>query len=311
MLNTYDFIRRVPALFRKAFVVLGNNRTAFIGSWAVAGIAAVPAVFALLTAFYVSFNRTNLPDLDGFIRFEPPTRGHIYDAKGHVLIELGRERRDIIRYEEIPDVVREAILSAEDKNFFSHSALDYFAFLRVVAKTNIPGLVAHFTTVHAEDASNASAVFPQGGSTITQQLVRGYFLQKLTSTKNSNSLQHEGILPHVLALVIGVPGTNRLLLKIETIRLSIWIEGEMRKQYGSKRRAKEELFARYANFVYLGNGRYGFAAASDYYFHRPIETFTMDDADKLISSDKLFARKFDIGVDESVVGMLETRLREG
>ena len=89
-----------------------------------------------------------------------------------------------------------------------------------------------------------------------------------------------GIFPHVLAFVIGVPGANKLLLKIETIRLSLWIEGEMRKQYGSKRRAKEELFARYASFVYLGNGRYGFAAASEYYFHKPIETFTLDDADK-------------------------------
>jgi penicillin-binding protein 1A len=54
----------------------------------------------------------------------------------------------------------------------------------------------------------------------------------------------------------------------------------MRKRYGSKRRAKEELFARYASFVYLGNGRYGFAAASEYYFHKPIETFALDDADK-------------------------------
>jgi penicillin-binding protein 1A len=280
MPNNCDFLRRVPALFRKAFVVARNNRKVLIGFWAVAGIAEVPAAFVTFTAVYVNFNRTNLPDLDGFVHFDPPTMGHIYDANGHVLIELGRERRDIVRYNEMPDVVREAILSAEDKNFFSHSAVDYFAFLRVLTKTNIPRLVSHFTTVHAQNASKPSAVFPQGGSTITQQLVRGYFLQKLTSTKNSNLLQHEGIFPRVLAFVIGVPGTNKLLLKIEALRLSMWIEAEMRKQYGSKRRAKEELFARYVNFVYLGNGRYGFAAASEFYFHRPIETLTVDDADK-------------------------------
>jgi penicillin-binding protein 1A len=280
MLNTRDFIRQVPALFHKAFVAVLKNHTARVVFRVVAGIALVPVVIAVFTSFYVNFNRTNLPDLDGFIRFEPPTMGHVYDANGYVLIELGRERRDIIRYEDIPDVVREAVLSAEDKNFFSHSGVDYSVVLRLLAKTNIRALVAHFTTFHGEDASRRPSVFPQGGSTITQQLVRGYFLQKLSSTKNSSSLQQEGILPRVLAFVIGVPGTNKLLLKIEAIRLSLWIESEMRKQYGSKRRAKEELFARYASFVYLGNGRYGFAAASDYYFHKPIETFTVDDADK-------------------------------
>ena len=281
MLNTQRFHSTGPGAISQGICRCAEqSQRPVLSFWVVAGIALIPVVFAVFTAFYVNFNRTNLPDLDGFIRFEPPAMGHIYDAKGHVLIELGRERRDIIRYEEIPDVVREAILSAEDKNFFSHSGVDYSVFLRLLAKTNIRALVAHFTTFDGEDASKRPPVFPQGGSTITQQLVRGYFLQKLSSTKNSNSLQHEGILPHVLAFVIGVPGTNKLLLKIEAIRLSLWIEEEMRKQYGSKRRAKEELFARYANFVYLGNGRYGFAAASDYYFHKPIETFTVDDADK-------------------------------
>ena len=280
MLNTRDFIRQFPALFRKAFAAVRNNRAARIAFRVLAGIALVPLVFAIFTDFYVNFNRTNLPDLDGFIRFEPPTMGHVYDANGHVLVELGRERRDIVRYEEIPDVVREAILSAEDENFFSHSGVDYSVFLRLLAKTNVRALFAHFATFDGANASNRPLVFPQGGSTITEQLVHGYFLPGLSSTKNSNSLQHEGMLPHVLAFVIGVPGTNKLLLKIETIRLSLWIEGEMRQQYGSKRRAKEELFARYASFVYLGNGRYGFAAASEYYFHKRIETFTVDDADK-------------------------------
>ena len=280
MLNIHNFIRLLPARFHKAFISVRKNRAARLTSRVVAGIALVPLVFALFTAFYVNFNRTNLPDLDGFIHFEPPTMGHVYDANGHVLIELGQERRDIILYEEIPDVVRDAILSAEDQNFFSHSGVDYSVFLRLLVKTNIRALAARFTRFDHRVASKDPPVFPQGGSTITQQLVRGYFLQKLSSTKNSNSLQHEGKLPHILAFVIGVPGTNKLLLKIEEMRLSLWIEGEMQARYGSKRRAKEEILARYASFVYLGNGRYGFAAASEYYFHKPIETFTVDDADE-------------------------------
>jgi penicillin-binding protein 1A len=84
----------------------------------------------------------------------------------------------------------------------------------------------------------------------------------------------------VLALFIGVPGANKFLLKVEGMRLSLWIEAEMQKRFGSKRRAKEELLARYASFIYLGNGRYGFAAASQYYFGIPVTQLTADDADK-------------------------------
>lgn len=279
MLST-DFIREIPARCKRAFVAVWSQRAVRIVFRVILGIALIPLAFGIITAFYVSFDRADLPDLEGFIRFDPPTMGHVYDANGHVLVELGRERRDIVRYQDVPDVVRDAILSAEDENYFSHSGVDYSVFLRLLAKTNIRALFAHFTPFHGKDGSQSPAVFPQGGSTITEQLVRGYFLEKLSSTKNSHSLQHQGIVPHVLAFVIGTPGANKLLLKIETIRLSLWIEGEMRKQYGSKRRAKEEIFARYASFVYLGNGRYGFAAASEYYFHKPLGTFTVDDADK-------------------------------
>jgi len=229
---------------------------------------------------YISYNRTDLPDLDAFLRFEPPTMGRIYDANGHVLIELGSERREIIQFKNIPDVLRQAILSAEDENFFSHSGVDYSVFPRLLSKINFHSLVVHAGNSTGENAAGRAPVFPQGGSTITQQLVRGYFLQKLTSTKNSNTLQHEGLSPHALALVLGVPGANKVLLKVEEMRLSLWIEGEMRKRYGSKRRAKEELLARYASFIYLGNGRYGFAAASQYYFGAPLAALTADDADK-------------------------------
>lgn len=55
-------------------------------------------VAVLFGLIYISYNRKNLPDLDAFLRFEPPTIGHIYDANGQVVIELGRERREIIQY---------------------------------------------------------------------------------------------------------------------------------------------------------------------------------------------------------------------
>ncbi|MHB8499908.1 MAG: transglycosylase domain-containing protein [Candidatus Acidiferrales bacterium] len=243
-------------------------------------IAAFPVLLAIFAVFYINFNRTNLPDLDAFNRFEPPTIGYVYDANGQVLIELARERRQVIQYKEIPEVVRQAILSAEDENFFSHSGVDYSVFLRVLAKTNIRAMLARPKGSKNEDVQDRALVFPQGGSTITQQLVRGYFLQSLTSTENASTPQHHGILPRVLACFIGVPSTNKLLRKVEEMRLSLWIEGEMQREYGSKQKAKEELFARYASFIYLGNGRYGFAAASQYYFGKSIVSFTAEDADK-------------------------------
>ncbi|HSK31340.1 MAG TPA: penicillin-binding transpeptidase domain-containing protein, partial [Candidatus Limnocylindria bacterium] len=66
----------------------------------------------------------------------------------------------------------------------------------------------------------------------------------------------------------------------EEVRLSFWIEEEMQRRFGSKRNAKEEILARYASFIYMGNRRYGFATAAEYYFGRPLATFTADDADK-------------------------------
>ena len=280
MLNTHDFIRQFPVLVHKAIVAMRNNRTARIVFRVVAGIALVPVIFAVFTVLYVNLDRSDLPDLDGFIRFEPPTTGHVYDANGHVLIELGKERREIIQYRDIPDVLQQAILSAEDENFFAHSGVDYSVFPRLLSKANFHALIGRTGSSNRENPGERANVFPQGGSTITQQLVRGYFLQELTSTKNSNTLQHQGFLSHLLAFIIGVPGANRVLLKVEEMRLASWIEGEMRKRYGSKRRAKEELLARYASFIYLGNGRYGFAAASEYYFGMPVTALAVDDADK-------------------------------
>lgn len=238
------------------------------------------AVFALGSLHHIYLDRRNLPDLGPFTRFEFPTIGHVYDTNSQPLVEFAREYREITRYEDIPPIVRDAILAAEDKRFFSHSGVDYLSVPRVLSKVRVGAWGTRLATGGRRDNMRGRAIFPQGGSTITQQLVRGVFLQRQTSQENSYQLRSLGILPRALSSVIGARNVNMVLRKREEIRLSSWIEEQMRGQFGSKRRAKEEIFARYASFVYMSNGQYGFARAAEYYFGRPLATFTSDDADK-------------------------------
>ncbi len=241
---------------------------------------AFAGVLASAGLYYFYFDRNNLPDLGGFSRFEFPTIGYIYDANGRPLKEMASESRQITRYEEIPPIIRDAIVAAEDKNFFSHSGIDYSVFARLVTKIKFGDLVGRMARMGRRDVANNAAIFPQGGSTITQQLVRGYFLKTMTAQENSDQLRHHGRLPRVLSSVIGARTVNMLVRKAEEIRLSLWIEEEMCKQFGSKRRAKQEILARYASLIYMGNGQYGIARGADYYFGRSLDKFTADDADK-------------------------------
>ena len=246
-------------------------------------VAVAPAGAALFTldALHdIYLGRSNLPDLGPFTRFEFPTIGHVYDANGQPLIELAREYRQITPYDDIPTIVRGAILATEDKRFFSHDGVDYLSIPRVLTKIRISALARRLTTGGRYDNTSGQAIFPQGGSTITQQLVRGCFLQRQTSQENSYTLRNVGFESRAVSSVIGERNANMVARKREEIRLSLWLEEQMRKQFGSKRRAKEEILARYASFVYMGNGQYGFAKAAEYYFGRPLSTFTADDADK-------------------------------
>ena len=227
------------------------------------GTTAVTAVLATAVFYHVYFDRNNLPDLEGFTRFEFPTIGGIYDANGHLLKEMASESREITRYEEIPAIVRDAILAAEDKNFFSHSGVDYSGFARVLCKVKLGRLIGRLRKMGSRDAANNSAIFPQGGSTITQQLVRGYFLKDMTAQEDSDQLRHSQTLARALSSVIGARTVNMLFRKLEEIRLSLWVEEEMRARFGSKRRAKEEILARYASLIYMGNGQYGFGRGAE------------------------------------------------
>ena len=240
-------------------------------------VAAILAVSLAVTVTglvqHLYFDRSGLPDLGPFIRFEPPTIGEVHDARGKVLIELAREYRRRVSYEAVPLVLRQAILSAEDKNFLSHSGVDYGVLPRVASKTAASSLAPWW-----RGRSGFRVLFPQGGSTLTQQLVRGYFLQDFTRLENGDALFRDSLAPRLVSAVVGVPATNKLARKLEEMRLTLWLEDEMRRRYGSQAQAKREIFARYASFVYLGNGRYGFAAASEYYFGKTLSSYTGADA---------------------------------
>ena len=121
-------------------VVRGRGATRVAATrWRRATCFAVPLLTLLLLpamglAYHVFFDRSGLPDLESFIRFTPPTIGEVYDARGAVLIRLAREYRRVVSYDEVPPVLRHAILSAEDKHFFIHSGVDYRSLPRVLQK---------------------------------------------------------------------------------------------------------------------------------------------------------------------------------
>ena len=242
-------------------------------AWFTVPPLALLLVPVMVLAHHVLFDRRGLPDIEPFIRFTPPAIGEVYDARGTVLIRLAREYRRVVSYDEIPPVLRHAILSAEDKNFFVHAGVDYRALPRVLQK-GVARSLAGWGTGNA----GFRMLLGQGGSTLTQQLVRGYFLQSLTSREGKDVLVRNGLTPRLLSIALGVSTTNKVLRKLEEIRLALWLETEMRRHYGSSERAKQEIFARYASFIYLGHGRYGFAAGSEYYFGKPLSSYGPEDA---------------------------------
>jgi len=225
-------------------------------------------------AHHIYFDRSDVPDLEPFIRFELSTIGKVYDARGAVLVELAREYRQVVSYEEVPPVLRHAILAAEDKNFFAHSGVDYRALPRVLYKAAISSVGAWW------NGDGFRLRLPQGGSTLTQQLVRGYFLRDRWSRENSATLFRDNLTWRLFSAGVGARTTNKLFRKLEEVRLALWLEEEMRRRFGSREQAKREIFARSASFNYLGNGRYGFAAGSEYYFDKPLSSYTMEDAGK-------------------------------
>ena len=102
-----------------------------------------------------------LPTVDGLLRYQPPVMSRIYAGDDRLIAELAKERRIFIPYNAIPDVVKQAFVSAEDQNFWTHKGVD-------------PGAIARaaFTDL-IQIGKNRR---PIGASTITQQVARNMLL---------------------------------------------------------------------------------------------------------------------------------------
>lgn len=194
---------------------------------------------------YVFFDRKNLPDIGTLVNFDPPTVGTIYDERGNTVINLAKKFRWISKPEEIPENVRRAVLSAEDKNFYNHNGVDWKAFF---FRAGVRNLVHIGENIYHQRRPIIEA--QQGASTLDQQLVRLFFLHEMVKQEGSGPV-------------------SKFKRKFEEWRLALWMNEELRKPqyFGSKQKAKEHILACLLSYAYF-KGVYGIKAASLFYFNK-------------------------------------------
>ncbi len=132
---------------------------------AVSWLAVTTAVWIVIGAGVVAwvFNRygDDLPDYVSLADYQPPTVTRIHAADGRLLAEYAHERRVFVPIDAIPPMVRQAFVSAEDKNFYTHPGIDPLGIAR-----------AAYDNLQAIGTNRR----PQGASTITQQVAKNFFL---------------------------------------------------------------------------------------------------------------------------------------
>lgn len=172
--------------------------------------------------YYVLTIYPTLPDASKLkdVTFQVPLK--IVTKDGKLITEIGTKRRIPLDYTEIPEMMTQAIISAEDANFFQHNGVDYKGIGRAV-----------FELISTGSKQT-------GGSTITMQVARNFFLTK----------------------------ERTFLRKFNEIILSFKIERQISKQ---------EILALYLNKIFLGHRSYGVAAAARTYYNKTIDELTLDE----------------------------------
>lgn len=165
----------------------------------------------------------NLPPVDKLLRYQLPVATRVYSDDGTLLGEFYTEKRYLVAIAQIPPLVRQAFIAAEDANFYEHKGVDVFGIARAT--------LANFT---------AGGVV-QGGSTITQQVVKALLLTPEKSYER----------------------------KAKEVLLALRLEQQL---------TKDEILYLYLNLIYLGNGAYGVGAAAQEYFGKTVAELTLAEA---------------------------------
>ena len=205
-----------------------------------AGIVALFVIAAILglTTGVVFAYIGDLPAISALDDYTPSTITRVYGSRGEVVGEFAVQRRDVIPYEAIAPVLRQAIFAAEDADFEQHAGISMPRIV-VTAIRDVLGAI--------RDSMTGRHSRPKGASTITQQLARGLF-------------------PDAVGYRTGDLSPER---KIKEAIVAIQIE---------KRYTKREIFTLYANHAYLGEGSYGVEAAARAYFSKSAKDVTLDEA---------------------------------
>lgn len=195
------------------------------------GLAAASTVgLALTVLIALAVAYPNLPDVSDLADYRPKLPLRVFSSEGALLGEFGEERRNLTPIQDIPQVMKDAVLAIEDTRFFQHGGVDYKGIVRA-------GL------------ANVGRVKSQGASTITMQVARNVYLSsEKTFTR-----------------------------KIYEILLTFKLEHLL---------TKDQILEIYMNQIFLGNRAYGFAAASEAYFGKPLQSISIAEAAMLAGLPK-------------------------
>ncbi|MDH5822898.1 penicillin-binding protein 1A [Luteimonas sp. RD2P54] len=193
------------------------------------GLGLLGALAAATLYFVVS---ARLPEVEGLRRVELQEPMYVYARDGRLMALFGETRRYPVKIEEVPEAVKQAFIAIEDNRFYEHGGVDYRGVARAI-----------WLLATTDDRR------VPGGSTITQQVARQFFLSSEYSYTR----------------------------KLAEMLLAMKMEREL---------TKDEIFELYLNKSFFGNRAYGIAAAAEFYYGKPLDRLSLDEVATLASIPK-------------------------